>query len=87
MEIKIMAGPAKDVLGSLALGPMGATIGAAGTALTKALTPDMPEIEEAKVAPVAGGIAQRIGMERKAQRKYAGKGYEGTALARRTTLG
>lgn len=58
----------------------------AGRALS-ALTPEMPDIEDPKAAPVAGEVARRIGMERKAQRKYAGKGYEGTALARRTTLG
>lgn len=50
-------------------------------------TPDMPELPEVKEAPTPDDAGAKAERQRKAQRRYKGKGRAGTILSMRSGLG
>ena len=58
-----------------------------GTLASKVMGGKTPKPGAAPVAPVGGEKETRRAQQRKMERRYAGAGYEGTALARGTKLG
>ena len=58
-----------------------------GALASKVIGGKTPKPGKAPVAPVAGDKEARRAQQRKMERRYAGAGYEGTALARGSKLG